>query len=431
MALQSTDMPGIRFRLQKVKGDKTGRLERCYYARVKRGGRYIDVKVGTESQGATPARAAKKRLRWQTGADPLPQDENRRKKAARAREAKAKAARMTYGRLWGLWLDYQGDYPQLISHRTAWHYRLKSTFENLTPAEITPEKLMQFKKKLAGMKTVSRGAQMHLDAMRRTGDKTQIEKAKKRCKEQQKPLSYATQAHALKFLRRLTNWAIKKQLVKHIFIDWDIKNPTKTGTDNLTRAQIQALIEYCNESHKPAAKMVLLALYTGARRTEILNLKWSDIDFDLGVIRLGVNLKTGTTKGGGAQDMAPLNSYARAVLEKLPKISDIWVLPSPHTAKPYNNPDKALKAIKNAVGLPDDFRILHGCRHIYATYVGTIGDAFAVQDLLHHKNLETSKIYTHLPADHLRQISERVAAMYHAPADAENRVIDFNERRKA
>lgn len=427
--MKSTSKPGIRYRMQKRKDGKG--LEKCYYARIKIDGRTIDCKVGTEGQDVTPARAAKKRLLWMEGKLPLPQDERRRKKTARAKEIKKQAGRMTYARLFELWLEMMGDYPQKGGHQTAWNYRLKKTFANKTPAEITPLLLMQFKKRLTKMKTVPHGAQVHLKKAIETGRPEDIEAARKNLAARQKPLSYATQAHALKFLRRLTNWAIKNRIIKHVFIDWEIKQPTKKGIDNLTREQIQELIAYCDKDFKPAAKMILLALYTGARRTEILNLKWSDIDFDLGAIRLGRSLRSGTTKGGGVQDMAPLNSHARAVLKNIPKISNKWVFPSPITGEPYVTPDKGLNTIKKAVGLPENFRILHGCRHVYATHVGTVGDAYAVKDLLHHKDLETSKIYTHLPTEHLRQISERATALYHAPAETENKVIDIKEHRKA
>ena len=54
-----------------------------------------------------------------------------------------------------------------------------------------------------------------------------------------------------------------------------------------------------------------------------------------------------------------------------------------------------------------------------------------VKELLHHKDLETSKTYTHVPAEHLKQISERVVNMYHAPTEAADNVVDFEKRRKA
>lgn len=429
MAMKTTTEPGIRETLVNRKDGKG--KERCFYARLKMDGRTVDAKVGTESEGVTLRRAAKQRVRWQTGADPLPQVVNRRKKAARAKEIRAEKNRMTYGRIWETWCELNGEYSQLVGHRTAWNYRLKKTFANKTPAQVTPVVLLRFKKRLAAMKTIPRGAQMRLDNALKHGTKKEIDAAKLNYKNRQEPLSYATQAHALKFLRRLTNWAIKTQLIKFVKIDWEIANPTARGVDSLTREQIQRLIRYCEKSKSPAAKMVLMALYTGARRTEILNMRWADVDYDLGVIRCGVNLATGTTKDGEVNNMLPLNSYARAVVESIPKVHQTWVFPSPRKDGPYNNPDKALRKIKRDCELPESFRILHGCRHIFATHVGTIGDAFMVKELLHHKDLETSKTYTHVPAEHLKQISERVVNMYHAPTEAADNVVDFEKRRKA
>ena len=58
-----------------------------------------------------------------------------------------------------------------------------------------------------------------------------------------------------------------------------------------------------------------MALYTGMRRGELFKLRWKDIDFDRGVIRI-------VAPKGGTDQTIPLNYAARKVLEAHPRRSD-------------------------------------------------------------------------------------------------------------
>ncbi len=54
----------------------------------------------------------------------------------------------------------------------------------------------------------------------------------------------------------------------------------------LTDEEREALLKACQESDNTHLyKIVVLALSTGARKMEIVGLKWSDVDFERGVNR--------------------------------------------------------------------------------------------------------------------------------------------------
>lgn len=429
MAMTSTDRPGIRYILVNRKDGKG--KERCYYGRWKERGHTIDARVGAESEGVTLARAAKQRVRWMTGADPLPQDVKRKLAAKLKADKRAEARRMTYGRIWELWLKEKGNYGSLVGDRTHWHRRIQPYFEDLTPAQVSPEFLINYKSDLKAMKVVNRAAEMKLAAAEKWGDKAAIKEAKKAIAGVTETIGPQTRKHVLGLLRRLTNWAVKKKLHKPVFIDWDLGKVVGAPTMELADKQIKKLIDVCKESKHPAGAMVLIALYTGARKKEILNLRWDRIDFEYGSIGLGVNLNTGTTKDGNTKNTVPMSSRAREVLESIPRQDGCpWVFPSPTTGKPYVSPQKALQDIKEAAELPIKFRILHGCRHTYATAVGKLANSMAIKELLHHKEVATSEKYVHLPPEHLARISEQVGDLYHRePGQA--KVIEIDERRKA
>ncbi len=99
-----------------------------------------------------------------------------------------------------------------------------------------------------------------------------------------------------------------------------------------------------------------LALYTGMRRGEMFKLKWNDIDFQRGFIAIK------NPKGGVSQKI-PLNEQARQVLENHPKTEgkeNVFLRPD---GEPFTDIRRRVNPIKQAAGIPDDFRALHGLRH--------------------------------------------------------------------
>ena len=170
------------------------------------------------------------------------------------------------------------------------------------------------------------------------------------------------------------------------------------------------MIDVCwKDEHPFAGKMILLALYTGARKTEILNLRWDGIDYDNGRIYLCVSIDKGTTKGGESDDYIPMNSTARKVLESIPKHhKNPWLFPSPVSSKPYVKMVNPLNDIKRRAQISKNFRIMHGCRHLFGALAAGLGGVLATKELLRHKDISTSETYIHLDVNHWQNMSENV-----------------------
>ena len=155
---------------------------------------------------------------------------------------------------------------------------------------------------------------------------------------------------------------------------------------------------------------VELLLFTGCRLSEVLNLRWDQIDFETGTITLA------ETKAGRPQ-VVVMNARARHVLKQLwkSKASD-WVLPSTSdTKRPLSKTaiEAAWQRIRIVAKL-EDVR-LHDLRHTVGTYAGQSGaNAFLVRDLLRHKNLAMTSRYVNRADDPVRalsdQVGERIAA---------------------
>jgi integrase len=432
---EKTKYPGVYIRMVRKRfGDG---LEAAYGARIKRDGVAKDITLGRASEGMTAAKAAKIKAVYQGGAD-LPQDEKRAEK--KARKTRQKEALKTLDEIWALYQKAKGTYGGQVSDRTHYERRIRPTFGKMAPKDITPEFYINFKADLREMKTVARGAEMMLESGKKWGDEKRIAAAKKAMAKQCKPLSIQSQYHSLALLRKLCFWA-KDNLSGQPLPDikWEIEKPPKKAKEKLTMGQVANLIDVCwQHDHPYTGKMILLALYTGARKREILNLRWDCIDYEKNVITLGVNLKTGTTKGGGVDEEIPMNSAARAVLKSIPKMrKNNWVFPSPVTGRPYVTIAAALNRVKSLAGLPDNFRIMHGCRHLFGTIAASLGGALATKELLKHSLISTSETYIGLDNKHWGNISEQVTEILHAEVGAlpENegggQVIAFDKKRPA
>jgi integrase len=153
-----------------------------------------------------------------------------------------------------------------------------------------------------------------------------------------------------------------------------------------------------------------LLLFTGCRLSEVLELRWAQVDFDASTIAL---LETKSDR----PQLVTMNAPARQVLRELEAIrASEWVLPSP---KNNNSPiskagiETPWSKIRKAARL-DDVR-LHDLRHTVGTYAGQTGaNAFLVRDLLRHKNLAMTGRYVNRAADPVRtlndQVGERISA---------------------
>lgn len=136
------------------------------------------------------------------------------------------------------------------------------------------------------------------------------------------------------------------------------------------------------------------------RRGELFRLKWDDIDFERGFIHI-------RNPKGGVDQKIPLNEAAREVLANHPRTESPFVFPG-RGGRQRTDINKQVNRIKNAAGLPKDFRPLHGLRHTYASMLASTGqvDLYTLQKLLTHKSPTMTQRYAHLRDEALRRAAE-------------------------
>lgn len=148
--------------------------------------------------------------------------------------------------------------------------------------------------------------------------------------------------------------------------------------------------------------MMSLLIYTGARKSEILNLNWSDIDFKEQV----VHIKKG--KGKKDRDIPLLEPLAIALLdyynERKPKIEEPILLSDNNTRLSKTAFQTLFRRYLTKCGLANKHYTIHKCRHSFATLLYQNGvDILTIQKLLGHSDLNSTKIYTHVTNEHMKE----------------------------
>jgi len=149
---------------------------------------------------------------------------------------------------------------------------------------------------------------------------------------------------------------------------------------------------------------VITAITTGARRNEILKLRWEDINLSEGRAFLE------HTKNGERRTLPIVEPALSALRELAAKRGDgkyvFYARRETGEEHPANIMKSWYKALDNA-GIKD-FRF-HDLRHTCASYLAMRKCSLAeIADILGHKTLQMTKRYSHLSDAHKQSVVERV-----------------------
>jgi integrase len=150
--------------------------------------------------------------------------------------------------------------------------------------------------------------------------------------------------------------------------------------------------------------VVQLAIHTMLRRSELLSLRWQNMDFSGGVIRV-VNSQGEKTKSKRGR-LVPMNSVARELLSDLRKKSEgDYVFMNKETGGPVTEVKTAFNNACAEAGIKN--LTFHDLRRTGATRLGEAGaDAFYIAAILGHSDVRTSQIYTVATNEGMRRAME-------------------------
>lgn len=172
----------------------------------------------------------------------------------------------------------------------------------------------------------------------------------------------------------------------------------------VTPSEMPALVEAINAEPSPYIRAAFrLYLLTGLRRSELLGLRWRDIDFDRSELRLE------DTKANRPHTVA-LSAPAVAVLRDLPRqLGNAFVLPGHRAGRPLVNISKPWQRIRERAGL-EDVR-LHDLRRTVGSWLATGGASLPlIGKVLNHSNASTTAVYARLAEDAPRAALEEHGA---------------------
>lgn len=213
--------------------------------------------------------------------------------------------------------------------------------------------------------------------------------------------------HVLSLIRRIINFAVSRRLCLPLAFKIEMPRFDNKKTEDLSAAQVQILLNILDsESYREAAVFMKIAIFTGMRKSEILRLKWSDVDFDRKFIYLP------DTKGGMIEKI-PLNSHAENAIKELYNTvtysAGKYLFPSKSGGlRSRDSFNKPLRRIRKKAGISEDFRPMHGLRHVFASTLASSGkvDMYTLQKLLTHKSPQMTQRYAHLRDEALARASE-------------------------
>lgn len=152
------------------------------------------------------------------------------------------------------------------------------------------------------------------------------------------------------------------------------------------------------KAHKRAPWMgpfIELAVNTGMRKGELLELEWSRVDLERGEIYLAPEHQKGKK-----YSVVPLNAGAVAALKALHRKGNRWVFM--YAGERIKDVKSSWASIRKDAGL-SDVRI-HDLRHTCAAWLVQAGVPLReVAEVLRHGSIQTTMKYAHLAADSARR----------------------------
>jgi integrase len=190
----------------------------------------------------------------------------------------------------------------------------------------------------------------------------------------------------------------------------------------LTDEEIERLSLVLNTWHdRRAADAVRMMLLTGARKGEVLSMRWQDLRMKEGMwVKPSAHTKQRRTH------YVPLTYDAVQLLARRQNMNTrdpVFVFPGDRPDQPLQDIKKSWQKMREAAGIPDVR--LHDLRHTFASLLASDGVPLSIiGQLLGHTQVATTSRYAHLVQDALREALDNSKRLRRAGrTGAENRQI--------
>jgi len=239
------------------------------------------------------------------------------------------------------------------------------------------------------------------------------------------PLAPKTRGHLRELLHRLVDYAmwcgsipVGTNPISLVTVRGSSKR--RKQPRSLTVEEFHTLSKHLTE---PFKTMALLQLCLGLRVSELLALRWQDVDWmgsKLNVEHGIVNQHLDSVKTEGSRKIMSLDSALLVVLSAWKQETEFrnaedWIFPSPvklgRLPYSYTGYWRALQGAAVAAGIG---RLgTHSFRHTYRSWLDAVGTAITVQQkLMRHSDIQTTlNIYGDIVTDEMEQASSKIAGL--------------------
>lgn len=355
-----TKYPGVYFTEGK---STTGKPIRRYYVVFKREGKVYEeaAKVLVDGPDTRPAETPQEASAW------------RSRRIAEVMSAKGEVRPLlTVAELWAKWSEGRTGTRGMAATESRYRMHVGRFFGTKVAEEICNFDVTRFRRDLE------------------QGDP----------KEGREALSPSSVKYCMSLLARMLKWGGEQELIQDPGLRFDYPRFDNQKTECMTPEQ---LVRYWQTldgwPDQHVADYFRVMLMTGVRRRALAAVRWEDIDLNRGFL----TLRAQTAKSGKAKSI-PLPAAAIKIFESMSENGSVYVWPDSvggfrdmgHVYGPR---------IREAAGLPKDFRPCHGLRHTFASMLASSGkvDLFVLQRLLTHATPTMTQRYAHLADDALRR----------------------------
>lgn len=387
VTLWDTEVPRLGVRLQ-----QSDRRSYVYSQRIN--GQQVRLTIGpVESLTLDQARAEARRIAGLVaqGRDPR-QDKRQHIEAAEAARREQERAKATFGYLWAAYIE---------DNAATWSERHRQDHDAAMTEPGQPRKRSKEKTK-AGVLWPLREVRL----AELTPDRIQAHMAKDAAK---RP---TTTARAFRLLRACLRWGRLQPKFAELYdherliaaAGKHVAKSSKVKSDVLQREQLKTWFKAVQSISEPAYRVYLqMLLLTGARSKELLELEWSDVDFEWSQLTIGDKVEGRRTIG--------LTPYVRLLLQSMPRRGKHVFMTArtpagQHMSRANHQHTRALQA----AGLPPV--TLHGLRRSFGSLAEWVEvPAGIVAQIMGHKPKATAeRHYRVRPTELLRKWHTKIEA---------------------